>query len=62
MNAETIEHILASIFEGEDLPEEIEQVQRIRTFENACLLTNDRGVVITADDGSEFQVTIIQSR
>lgn len=32
------------------------------SFEDAGILTNDAGLVITTADGREFQVTIIQSR
>ena len=34
----------------------------IRTFEEAGLLTNNAGLVITYGDGDKFQITIVQSR
>ena len=40
----------------------IEQVRRVQTFEDLGVLTNNRGVVVTMKDGSEFQLTIVQSR
>ena len=41
---------------------DVEQVEQIRTFEDSGVLTRNRGLVITMNDGSEFQVTIVQSR
>ncbi len=35
---------------------------RVRTFEDAGVMTYNKGVVVTLPDGSEFQVTIVQSR
>jgi hypothetical protein len=34
---------------------------RVETFENAGLLTYDRGLVLTTNDGAEFQITIVAS-
>lgn len=34
----------------------------VTTFEDACLLTDDEGLVVRMKDGSEFQITIRQSR
>lgn len=35
---------------------------RVTTFEEASLLTRDRGVVLRLPGGREFQITIVQSR
>ncbi len=35
---------------------------RVRTFEQAGVMTYNRGLVISLPDGSEFQLTIVQSR
>ena len=35
---------------------------RLASFRRARLLTRDAGVVITLADGSEFQISVIQSR
>ena len=40
----------------------IEQVRSVRTFEDVGVLTGNRGVVVTLTDGSEFQLTVVQSR
>ena len=45
-----------------DMPEELAGIERVSTFDEAGVLTRDAGLVITTNDGSEFQLTIIQSR
>ena len=35
---------------------------RVQTFEEAGMMTRDAGLVITLPDGTEFQLTIVQSR
>ena len=35
---------------------------RVRTFEDAGVMTYNKGLVISRPDGSEFQLTIVQSR
>lgn len=37
-------------------------ITKIRTFQDAGLLTNNEGLVVTAEDGSQFQITVVQSR
>jgi hypothetical protein len=41
--------------------EENGQDVRVRSFRDEGVLTNNAGVVVTLPDGSEFQVTIVQS-
>ena len=50
------------ITEGSDSYEICWENLRVRTFAEAGVITYDKGLVITTPDGSEFQVTIIQSR
>lgn len=45
-----------------DMPEDLAQIERVSTFDEAGVLTDSAGLVITTDDGSEFQLTIVQSR
>lgn len=40
----------------------IDEITRICTFEEAGLMTNNKGLVIRYDDGTEFQVTVVQSK
>ena len=35
---------------------------QVQTFDNAGIMTYNKGLVITLPDGREFQVTIVQSR
>ena len=41
---------------------DIKQVARVQTLEDAGVLNRNCGLVVTMNDGSEFQVTIVQSR
>ena len=54
-----IEALMSSCY---GIGEQPEDDVRIRTFEDAGVLTRDEGFTITLADGSEFQVTIKQSR
>lgn len=51
-----IDHPLA------DLAGDFGNVNRIRTFDEAQVLTTDTGLVIEFDDGNEFHLTIQHSR
>jgi hypothetical protein len=35
---------------------------RVQTYEQAGVMTYNKGLVITLPDGSEYQLTIVQSR
>lgn len=55
-----------AVAENDDTGEEEAQtasatVTRIRTYSDAGMLTMNRGLVVRLDDGTEFQVTIVQS-
>jgi hypothetical protein len=41
--------------------EENGQDVRVRSFRDEGVLTDNAGIVVTLEDGSEFQVTIVQS-
>ena len=59
--AETIEKALMQMWAGD--PEDFMDIVRgMRTYEDAEIMTTDNGVVITTADGSQFQLTIVQSR
>jgi len=45
-----------------EVPDGIEELNAIRTYAEAGVLTDNAGLVLHLDDGSEFQVTIAQSR
>ena len=40
----------------------LDDIENISTFEEAGVLTNNAGLVVRLGDGSEFQITIVQSR
>jgi len=59
MNAIEMETMLyEALQDDETFPE----ANRVRTFEEAGVLTRNRGVVVRTADGSEFQICIIESR
>jgi len=43
------------------MPEEAGDIDSVRTFSDAMVLTDDSGIVIRSGD-AEFQVTIVRSR
>jgi hypothetical protein len=45
-----------------ELAERTRSVRQIRTFDDAGVLTTDKGIVIECDDDREYQVTIVRSR
>jgi hypothetical protein len=59
VNEIEFETMLYEMLQDEDAAPEI---RRVQTFEEAGLLTNNRGVVVRTRDGREFQINVIQSR
>jgi hypothetical protein len=45
----------------EDLPDELRGVEMVRTFDEAGILTYNKGLVLRMKDGSEFQITVVRS-
>lgn len=41
---------------------EQDDAHSITTFEDAGVMTRNKGVVLRMEDGSEFQITIVRSR
>lgn len=63
MSRRTLESILAELLQ-EDYDwssNEDNRITDVRTFRDAGVLTNDPGLVVSFDDGREYQVTIVQS-
>jgi hypothetical protein len=50
------------ITEGYDSYEMCWENLRVQTYEQAGVMTYNKGLVITLPDGSEYQLTIVQSR
>ena len=59
MNEYDVETMLYELLQDEDQAYEVDRVQ---TFEEAGVLTMNKGLVIRMKDHREFQVTIVQSR
>ncbi|HOD84562.1 MAG TPA: hypothetical protein PKG77_24350 [Phycisphaerae bacterium] len=59
MNEHEMEDMLANLLQNED---EAPEVRRVETFEEAGILTYNRGLVVRTEDGSEFQLTIVRSK
>jgi len=59
MNDIDIETMLYELLQDE---EAVPEIAKVRTFEEAGVLTRNRGVVVRTDDGSEFQICVVQSR
>lgn len=34
----------------------------VRTFADACMMTNNNGLVVRFADGTEFQITVVRSK
>lgn len=64
MNEKTIEDALNLLISGElDLVDTVlGEVSNIKTYAEAGILTRDSGLVLRMEDGSEFQITIKQSK
>ena len=58
---EDIEIALIQLLSENDELEELKDAD-VETFEQACLLTRNRGVVLRLPGGQEFQITIVQSK
>lgn len=64
MNEKTIEDALNLLISGElDLVDTaLGEVSNIKTYAEAGILTRDSGLVLRMENGSEFQITIKQSK
>ena len=59
MEAEQVEsNLIDTLLYADKFDELISMV----SFENGGVLTNDRGITIRYEDGSEFQITIVKTR
>jgi len=45
-----------------ELAEHVAGIRQIATYDDVGMLTRDKGLVIETADGTEFQVTIVESR
>lgn len=62
-NEETLQNALRDpMTQGYDEDEMCWENLRINTFEEAGIMTYNKGLVIRLPDGTEYQLTIVQSR
>ena len=45
-----------------NVPDDLVNLRRVRTYEEDGVLTQNAGLVVTTADGSEFELTIVRSR
>lgn len=57
-----METVLQMILEAERGWESGTTFPDVRSFEAAGVLTSNRGLIVTAEDGSEFQIQIVRSK
>jgi len=60
--ADALNEAAAGFAEDANGPDGIEELNAIRTYAEAGVMTTNAGLVLYLEDGSEFQVTIVQSR
>jgi hypothetical protein len=46
--------------DNDGLPDD-ERVQRVQSFREAGLLTNDAGIVVKMANGDEYQITVVKT-
>ena len=60
---EIVEEALDGILSGEwDTENSALEGSRVKTFQQAGVMTYNKGLVITLPDGTEYQLTIVRSR
>jgi hypothetical protein len=46
---------------SEDSSSDFRELDRVRTFSDAGVMTRDAGLVLRLEDGTEYQLTIVRS-
>ena len=62
MPKKTLQDLLQAILRDDLEVEPSYYIAKVRTFEEAGVPTEERGLVVTMSDGSEHQVTIAKSQ
>ena len=64
MTERQMKSLLMDLLEDDEVVDDYSghKVMRVRDFQDAGLLTRNKGLVVKMVDGSEFQITIVQSR
>jgi hypothetical protein len=59
---EKLQDLLQTILRDDLEVEPRYYITSVRTFEEAGVPTEDRGLLVTMSDGSEYRITIVKSR
>ena len=62
MTEESVARRLQDLLEEGNEEFDYEPAASVKSFDRAGVMTNNEGLVVRFDDGSEFQVTIVQSK
>lgn len=62
MERELMNYLLQELLIQRDEEGNELDIDRVDSFETCGILTNDKGFVITQNDGSEYQVFIVRNR
>lgn len=65
MNENQMESLVMELLENVEMlegAEDVPEITRVSTFGSAGVMTLNAGLVVAMDDGTEFQITIVQSR
>jgi len=60
MTNSKLQDYLVEMFDCDSL--ENGEIKYIETFEEKGILSSNNGIVLTMDDGSEFQMTLVKSK
>lgn len=60
MDEEELQYLLMGLLESlrEEGWEDVEEIEHIQTIENAHYLTNDKGLVLSFEDGKDFMLIV----
>ena len=56
MNEQELQEMLQTIIEESESPD----IVKVSTFAESMLMTRDSGLIVRMEDGSEFQIIIVQ--
>ena len=59
---EVLRSLLEQNEDDDDVKTLLSEVKSVKTFKEAGVLSGNRGLVLTLANGSQFQVTVVQSR
>ncbi len=62
MTTEQLQAFLVEVLDEAFIEGDGMEQMRVTTYEDAGVLTYDKGLVITTEAGEEFQLTLIQSK